>query len=175
MNRCSQSLNALFTGAFACALLMAAGTATYAQKQANASDSGAEAAGAAAPVGITLPEAIRRAEASEPAFAAARGASQSAALDRSIARAGLLPNARFYSQDIYTQPNGIYTEGDAGEPSAPLPRFVANDSRPGSILRRGLLTKRSALRGRRRCAARTQRQQWPAPSRRSRGAAWWWP
>ena len=139
MNRCSQRLNALLTGAFAFALLMAAGNATYAQKQANTSDSEAQAAGAATSVEITLPEAIRRAEASEPAFAAARAASQSAALDRSIARAGLLPNARFYSQEIYTQPNGIYTEGDAGEPSAPLPRFVANDSRPREYIEQGIV------------------------------------
>ncbi len=89
------------------------------------------------PVVITLDDAIRLAQASEPAYAAARAASQSADLDRSIARAGLLPNARFYSQDIYTQPNGIYTEGDAGEPSAPLPRFVANDSRPREYMAAG--------------------------------------
>ncbi len=96
---------------------------------------------------ITLAEAIRRAEASEPAFAAARAASQSAALDRSIARAGLLPNARFYGQDIYTQPNGIYSEGDAGEPLAPLPRFVANDSRPREYMAQGIVDETLSLAG----------------------------
>ena len=147
MNRCSQSLNALLAGAFACALLMAADCAACAQEQANAPTSEAQAAGAPAPVGITLPEAIRRAEASEPAFAAAKSASQSAALDRSIARAGLLPNARLYSQDIYTQPNGIYTEGDAGEPSAPLPRFVANDSRPREYFAQGIVDETLSFAG----------------------------
>ena len=91
------------------------------------------------PVVITLAEAIKRAEANEPAFAAARGASQSADLDRSIAVAGLLPTARFLGQEIYTQPNGIYTEGDAGEASAPLPRFVANDSRPFEYIDQGIV------------------------------------
>ncbi len=83
--------------------------------QASGATAAADAQPAAAPVTITLDEAIQRAQASDPAYAAARAASRSAALDRSIARAGLLPNARLYSQDIYTQPNGIYSEGDAGE------------------------------------------------------------
>ena len=99
------------------------------------------------PVVITLDEAIRRAESSEPAFAAALGTSRSAALDRSIARAGLLPDARFYSQDVYTQPNGIYTEGDAGEPSAPLPRFVANDSRPREYMAQGVVDESLSMTG----------------------------
>jgi hypothetical protein len=73
--------------------------------QAPASDTAA-AVHLASPVEITLAEAIRRAEASEPAYASAKSASQSASLDRSIVRAGLLPSARLFSQDIYTQPNG---------------------------------------------------------------------
>lgn len=99
------------------------------------------------PIVITLDEAIHRAEASEPAYAASKAASQSAQLDRSIARAGLLPNARFYNQDIYTQPNGIYTEGDEGEPSAPLPRFVANDSRPREYIAQGIVDETLGLAG----------------------------
>ena len=99
------------------------------------------------PVVITLGEAIRRAETSEPAYALSSAQSRSAALDRSIALAGLLPNARFYSQDIYTQPNGIYTEGDAGEPSAPLPRFVANDSRPREYIAQGIVDETFSLAG----------------------------
>jgi outer membrane protein TolC len=98
-------------------------------------------------VEITLAEAIRRAEASEPAFVAARAASQSAALDRSIARAGLLPSARFYGQGIYTQPNGIYSEGDEGEPLAPLPRFVANDSRPREYMAQGIVDETLSVAG----------------------------
>lgn len=109
---------------------------------------GSAAAGApAAPVTITLEEAIRRAEASDPAFASASEASRSAALDRSIARAGLLPTARLFNQDIYTQPNGIYTEGDAGQPKAPLPKFVANDSRPDEYFAQGIVDETLSLAG----------------------------
>ena len=96
---------------------------------------------------ITLDEAIKRAQANEPAYAAAVAASRSAALDRSIARAGLLPNARLYSQDIYTQPNGIYSEGDAGQARAPLPRFVANDSRPWEYFAQGIVDETLSLAG----------------------------
>src|SRR5208337_2474353 len=63
-----------------------------------------------------------------PAYAAAKATSQSAALDRSIARAALLPSARVYNQDIYTQPNGLKAEGGEGVSTA-NPKFVANDSR----------------------------------------------
>lgn len=90
------------------------------------------------PVVITLNEAIKRAEANEPTFAAARAASQSAALDRSMARAGLLPSARLYSQSIYSQPNGIYAEGGEGV-STPDPKFVANDSRPREFIDQGIV------------------------------------
>jgi len=105
------------------------------------------AAGSGKLIVITLGDAIRLAQASEPAYAAARAASQSADLDRSIARAGLLPNARFYNQNIYTQPNGIYTEGDAGQPSAPLPRFVANDSRPREYMAQGIVDETLSFAG----------------------------
>ena len=43
---------------------------------------------------ITLDEAIAQARANEPGFAAAVGQSKSAELDRSIARAALLPSDR---------------------------------------------------------------------------------
>ncbi len=105
------------------------------------------AAGSDAPIVITLADAIRLAQASEPAYAAAKAASHSADLDKSIARAGLLPNARFYGQDSYTQPNGIYSEGDAGEPSAPLPRFVANDSRPREYIAQGIVDETLSMTG----------------------------
>ena len=58
-----------------------------------------------------------------------------------------MPNARLYSQDIYTQPNGIYTEGEAGEPSAPLPRFVANDSRPREYMAQGIVDETLGIAG----------------------------
>ena len=85
-------------------LLAAASATSHTQAQNNGGAPEASAAGG--PV-ITLDEAIRRAQASEPGYAAAVAASKSAGLDKSIAQAGLLPSARFYGQDIYTQPNGI--------------------------------------------------------------------
>ncbi|MFP5204794.1 MAG: hypothetical protein ACLGSH_05525, partial [Acidobacteriota bacterium] len=55
----------------------------------------------ASPLVITLDEAIRRAEKSDPTYVTAAGASQSAAMDKGIARAGLLPNLHGLSQDVY--------------------------------------------------------------------------
>lgn len=99
------------------------------------------------PVEITLEEAIHRAQASDPAYTAAQAAGKLARLDRSIAAAGLLPTARLYSSDIYTQPNGIDSEGDAGQPSAPLPRFVANDSRPWEYMAQGVVDETLGMAG----------------------------
>jgi len=128
-------------------LLQAAVLAVYGQAQNGAATPEVRAEGGNAPVEITLAEAIRRAEASEPGYAAAKAARHSAALDRNIARAGLLPTARLYSQDIYTQPNGITSEGDAGQPSAPLPKFVANDSRPWEYIAQGIVEESLSLGG----------------------------
>lgn len=105
-----------------------------------------DAAGADRPA-ITLEEAIRRAEASDPGFANAEAARKTAALDRSIAVAGLLPTAHAYSQDVYTQPNGMYSEGDEGQASAPLPRFVANDARPWEYIAQGMVDETFSLAG----------------------------
>jgi outer membrane protein TolC len=76
---------------------------------------------------ISLDEAIRRAQANEPALAAARADSQSANLDRSIARAGLLPSATWHNQYLFTQGNGSTNRvGQTTTTSAP--RFIANNS-----------------------------------------------
>lgn len=82
------------------------------------------AAGTSAPTGsiITLDEAIRRAQANEPAFAASVAESKAASLDRSIARAALLPNAVYHNQFLYTQPNGEQTQTGQGI------RFIANNA-----------------------------------------------
>ena len=98
------------------------------------------------PVVITLDEAIRRAQASEPAFAAVRADNESAALDRSIARAGLLPTARLYNQDIYTEPNGTFADNGEGVPSA-NPRFVSNDARPREYLAQGIAEETLSVAG----------------------------
>lgn len=83
---------------------------------------------AAAPIPISLEEAIHRAEANEPQFAAAVAASRSAGLDRSIARAGLLPSAVYHNQALYTQSNGQQNQAGQGVGSQPSPRFIANNA-----------------------------------------------
>jgi len=118
-----------------------------ARGQAETGTTASETQPPAAPTSITLDEAIKRAQTNEPAYAAAVAASRSASLDRSIARAGLLPAARLYSNDIYTQPNGIRSEGDAGEPLRPMPRFVANDSRPWEYMAQGVVDETLSLAG----------------------------
>jgi outer membrane protein TolC len=105
-----------------------------------------DAPGANQPVVITPEDAIKRAEANEPAFAAAQGASESAALDGAMARAGLLPTARLLSQGIYTQPNGIYAEGGEGV-NTPDPKFVANDSRPREYIDQGIVDETLSVGG----------------------------
>src|SRR5580658_934396 len=88
----------------------------------------ATASSGAAPVVITLDEAIHRAEANEPAFAASVAASQSARIDRSIARAALLPSAIYHNQALYTQPNGLQNQAGQGVGAQPSPRFIANNA-----------------------------------------------
>ncbi len=124
-------------------LLPSSALMSYGQTQTNAI---ASPSGANAPVVITLDDAIRLAQASEPSYAAAAAANRNAGLDRSIARANLLPNARFYSQDIYTQPNGISAEGGEGD-LTPNPKFVANDSRPREYIAQGIVDETLSLAG----------------------------
>lgn len=85
-------------------------------------------ASAPSPIVITLDEAIRRAQANEPAFAASVAESKVASLDRSIAQAALLPNAMYHNQVLYTQPNGEQNQAGQGVGSQPSPRFIANNA-----------------------------------------------
>jgi outer membrane protein TolC len=77
---------------------------------------------------ITLDEAIHRAQVNEPAFAASVAESKAAGLDRSIARAALLPGAVYHNQVLYTQPNGEQNQAGQGVGSQPSPRFIANNA-----------------------------------------------
>jgi outer membrane protein TolC len=81
---------------------------------------------------ITLEEAIARARANEPGFAAAVAQSRSAELDRSIARAALLPTAVYHNQFIYTQPargrTGSANASAAENSIGAEPRFIANNT-----------------------------------------------
>jgi outer membrane protein TolC len=76
---------------------------------------------------ITLEEAIHRAQANEPSYAASDAEARVAKLDRSIARAGLLPDATYHNQYLYTQPNGVVNQaGQTGSQQAPI--FIANNA-----------------------------------------------
>ena len=98
------------------------------------------------PVVISLQEALKRAQANEPAFVSALANSKVAGLDKSIARAGLLPNARFNGQGIYVQPNGIYDVGGEGVTSAD-PKFVSADARPREYIAQGIVDETLSLGG----------------------------
>ena len=103
-------------------LLLAMGSQPPAHGQA------ASSAVADVPAIVTLQEAIRRAEANEPSFAAARAESGSARLDRSIARAGLLPSAVYHNQALYTQSNGQQNLAGQGVSAQAAPKFIANNA-----------------------------------------------
>src|SRR5215469_15532631 len=105
-------------------VLLCCGTRLAAAQDTTAAN--AQPAGAQ-PVAITLQEAIHRAQANEPAFAAAIAASRVAGLDKSIARAGLLPGVTFHNQYLYTEPNGQQNQaGQTGGQAAP--KFIANNA-----------------------------------------------
>jgi outer membrane protein TolC len=76
---------------------------------------------------ITLERAIALARTNEPAFAAAAANARVTVLDRSIARAALLPSATYHNQVLYTQPNGA-TNGGGPVGSQAAPRFIANNA-----------------------------------------------
>lgn len=97
------------------------------RSQTPASDSQA-APSPAPPVSITLEEALHRAQVNEPSYAMALADSRIALLDRSIARAALLPSVTFHNQGLYTQPNGLSNQAGQGAGSQPSPRFIANNA-----------------------------------------------
>jgi outer membrane protein TolC len=88
----------------------------------------ADASASAAPLTITLEEAIRRAEGNEPTYATAAATSKVAGLDRSIARAALLPTTVYHNQYLYTQPNGLKTPTVPVTASQAAPIFIANNA-----------------------------------------------
>jgi outer membrane protein TolC len=106
-------------------LAAAAASGVFAQQQA------VPTAAPTSPPAITLDDAIARARANEPAFAAAVGASKNAALDKLIARAGLLPSAEYDNQYLYTESNHCPTSNKIcvanGGPNVPV-RYIANNS-----------------------------------------------
>jgi outer membrane protein TolC len=81
---------------------------------------------------ITLEQAIASARANEPGFASAVAASRVSDLDRSIARAALLPGVTYHNQFLYTQ--GTYlanqpnTVTNSSNSVASPVRFIANNA-----------------------------------------------
>jgi len=94
------------------------GGAETTSPQAAAAAAGAPQAGRT----VTLDEALKLALANEPTFAAAAAASKVAQLDRSIARAALLPSLDYHNQYLYTQAN------QAGAIVGYPQRFIANNA-----------------------------------------------
>ena len=88
----------------------------------------APAAHADTPETLTLQQAIARATANEPAFAAATAEQKAAVLDRKIARTALLPTATYHNQAIYTEPNGVPASRIGQTTNAPAPTFIANNA-----------------------------------------------
>jgi outer membrane protein TolC len=86
----------------------------------------------ASPAPITLDQAIALARTNEPGFAAAAAASRASNLDRSIARAALLPGVTYHNQFLYTQAaNGQTGSGNASASSTAVnsePRFISNNA-----------------------------------------------
>lgn len=78
------------------------------------------------PIIITLDEAIHRAQTNEPNFAVARAEAKATALDRSISRAALLPNAVYHNQYLYTQGTAGTVPIDGNQTTSPI--FIANNA-----------------------------------------------
>lgn len=77
---------------------------------------------------ISLDEAIARARANEPNFNAAVAASKTAALDRSIARAALLPQVVYHNQFVLSEAYRRAHPSSSGSNQAqPTQAFVANN------------------------------------------------
>lgn len=77
---------------------------------------------------LTLEDAIRLAQANEPAFAAASAESGATALERKDAKAGLLPSVVYHNQYVFTQSNHTYAATVEGGHLQSLPVFIANNA-----------------------------------------------
>ena len=107
----------------ACIIISLLSQPCFAQAAPPQSTAGAQTS---APLVITLDEAIHRAQANEPNFATARAEAKATALDRSIARAALLPNAIYHNQFLYTQGTGGSADCSNGVQTPVI--FIANNS-----------------------------------------------
>jgi len=77
---------------------------------------------------LTLDDAIKLAQANEPAFAAAAAESEATALERKDAKSGLLPSVVYHNQYLFTQSNHTHAATAEGGHSQSLPVFIANNA-----------------------------------------------
>jgi len=76
---------------------------------------------------LSVDAAIRLAETNEPAFASAMAESRAAGMEKSDARAGLLPSVVLHNQYLYTESNHAKSTGAQGV-AASSPLFIANNA-----------------------------------------------
>jgi outer membrane protein TolC len=76
---------------------------------------------------LTVEEAIRLAQSNEPGFAAAAAESRAAALERTDAKAGLLPSVVYHNQYLFTESNRARSGTTQGTAQS-LPVFIANNA-----------------------------------------------
>ncbi len=81
-----------------------------------------------APATISLSEAIRRAQANEPIFAASLAAQKSTRMDPYLAKTALLPSVIYHNQMLYTQPNGQTNQSGQNQAPQSAPVFIANNA-----------------------------------------------
>jgi outer membrane protein TolC len=129
-------------GTLCCAVFVAGPISMLAQSPAQTQNE--PAAAATPPVVITLQEALKRAQGNEPNFATALANARVAGLDKSIARAALLPSARFNGQGLYVQPNGLREVGGEGVVNT-NPKFVSSDARPREYIAQGIVEETVSL------------------------------
>ncbi len=76
---------------------------------------------------ISLAEAIHRAQANEPAFAASLATQKTEGINSYLAKTALLPTATYHNQMLFTQSNGTTNKGgEVGNQSQPI--FIANNA-----------------------------------------------
>ena len=88
----------------------------------------AQTAAVPIPVTLTLDDAIRRAQANEPAFAVASAEHRATELERKDARAALLPSATYHNQFLFTESNKSQATTTQGGTTQSLPVFIANNA-----------------------------------------------
>src|SRR5271166_2695721 len=94
---------------------------------ASAQVTAAQADSASSVTVLSLDEAIHRAEANEPVFAASVAEGRVSQLERANARAALLPSATYHNQYLFTQGSG--TQDRANQlTTGSSPRFIANNA-----------------------------------------------